>query len=187
MSDGGAAMPRTGPPMRTLVASCGTLEPLVAAHAPEMFEVLGDPAIYEFENEPPPSQEWLAHRYELLESRGSGDGTEHWLNWVIRLPGGRLAGYVQATVLPSKVSYVAYELNSRHWRQGIGRSAVQAMVEELRVQYGVHTLVAVLKAANFRSSGLLRSLGFVAASPAQAQAFGAEPDEVVMTRPATPG
>lgn len=39
------------------------LEPQVAAHASEMFDVLSDPAIYEFENEPPPSEAWLVERY----------------------------------------------------------------------------------------------------------------------------
>lgn len=33
-----------------------------------MFSVLSDPAIYEFENKPPTSEKWLAHRYERLES-----------------------------------------------------------------------------------------------------------------------
>jgi RimJ/RimL family protein N-acetyltransferase len=173
--------------MRVVAASHCTLEPLVAGHAPEMFEVLGDPAIYEFENEPPPSPQWLAARYALLESRCSGDGSELWLNWVVRLPGGPLAGVVQATVLPSGLAYVAYELNSRHWRRGIGGSAVRAMAEELRVNYGVHTLAALLKAANFRSLGLLRSLGFVAADAAQRASLGAEPDEIAMVRPAGPG
>src|SRR5262245_33981325 len=108
-----------------------------------MFRVLGDPAIYEFENEPPISEEWLARRYELLESRGSPDGTEKWLNWVVRLPTGELGGYVQATVLASGTSYVAYELNSRYWRQGTGSSAVTAMLEELSSTYAVHTFVAI--------------------------------------------
>jgi RimJ/RimL family protein N-acetyltransferase len=168
--------------MKTLHASHCTLEPLVAAHAHEMFEVLGDPLIYEFENEPPSSEAWLEHRYSLLESRCSSDGTEKWLNWVIRLPGGELAGYVQATVLQSGASYVAYELASRHWRRGIGRSAVQAMLGELAEGYGVHTFVAVLKAANHRSLGLLRALGFTPASPQQVEEFEAEPDERVMCK-----
>ncbi len=151
-----------------------------------MFRVLGDPAIYEFENEPPQSEAWLTERYRRLESRRSADGTEHWLNWVVRPPSGELAGYVQATVLPTGASLIAYELNSRHWRQGIGRSAVQAMLDELRTQYGVHTFVAVLKARNFRSEGLLRRLGFVPAGAAQAAAYRDEPDELVMHRAATP-
>jgi RimJ/RimL family protein N-acetyltransferase len=168
--------------LRTLVTPRCTLEPLVAAHAHEMFRVLSDPAIYEFENEPPPSEEWLARRYERLETRGSIDGREKWLNWVIRLESGDLAGYVQATVLRSGASYVAYELGSRYWRRGIATCAVLAMLEELRTGYHVHTFAAVLKAANFRSLGLLESLGFARASEEQVAQFGAEPDELVMVK-----
>lgn len=147
-----------------------------------MFGVLSDPAIYEFENEPPPSEEWLVRRYQVLEQRRSADGNEKWLNWVIRLPGGELAGYVQATVLPSAVASVAYELNSRYWRQGIGSNAVVAMLEELRSEYGVHTFVAILKSANFRSLGLLRSLGFSITSEEQNAEFGGEEGELVMLK-----
>ena len=147
-----------------------------------MFDVLSDPAIYEFENEAPPSAAWLARRYLLLESRSSKDGAEKWLNWVIRLPSGELAGYVQATVLRSGSSYVAYVVASRYWRCGVGGSAVQAMLEELRSAYGVHTFVAVLKAANYRSLGLLRRLGFTPASRHQVAEYGAEPDELAMVK-----
>lgn len=168
--------------MRTLVTSRCTLEPLVAAHAHEMFSVLSDPALYVFENEPPTSEEWLVRRYQSLERRRSADGKEKWLNWVVRLPSGELAGYVQATVLPSAASRVAYELSSRYWRRGIGSSAVMAMLEELRSEYSVHTFVAVLKSANFRSLGLLRSLGFSLASEQQGAEFGGEPDELVMIK-----
>ena len=168
--------------MRIVVATGCILEPLRATHAHEMFSVLSDPAIYEFENQPPASEEWLARRFQRLESRCSSDGTELWLNWVVRLAGGELAGYVQATVLPTKASYVAYELNSRYWRQGIGSSAVSAMLEELRIQYGVHRYVAVFKSSNFRSSGLLRKLGFVAASAEESAEYGAEPDELTMVK-----
>jgi len=171
--------------MRSIRALHCTLEPLVEAHAHEMFEVLSDPAIYEFENEPPSSEVWLKHRYSLLESRGSTDGAEKWLNWVIRLPSGRLAGYVQATILQSGSCYVAYELASRYWRQGIGRSSVEAMVEELKSVYGVHTFVAVLKAVNYRSLALLRSLGFGPASSPQVSEYGAEQDELVMVKPSS--
>lgn len=168
--------------LNTLFATQCILEPQVEAHAREMFEVLSDPAIYEFENEAPPSIEWLAHRFKRLESRKSTDGTEQWLNWVVRLPSRELAGYAQATVLPSGASYIAYELASRYWRRGIGSSAVRAVLGECAARYGVHTFVAVLKAANYRSAGLLRSLGFVAASEQQFAEYGAEPDEIVMTK-----
>lgn len=152
------------------------------AHAQEMFRVLSDPAIYEFENEPPVSEDWLARRYRLLESRSSADGTEAWLNWVIRLPTGELAGYVQATVTASGTACVAYELSSPHWRQGIGTSAVGAMLEELSSSYAVHTCVAILKSDNYRSMALLVRLGFSPASPSQATLHPAEVDESIMIK-----
>jgi RimJ/RimL family protein N-acetyltransferase len=168
--------------MRTLVAIGCMLEPLVTAHAREMFTVLSDPAIYQFENAPPPSEKWLAQRYAKLENRASADGTQTWLNWVVRLPGGELAGYVQATVLKSGAALVAYELASRYWRKGIGRSALSAVIDELSQNYATTLFAAVLKSANFRSEGLLVCLGFELASEKQATQFCAEPDEKVMVR-----
>lgn len=166
--------------MKTIVTPSLTLEPQLAAHAPEMFSVLSDPAIYEFENEPPVNVEWLTTRFERLERRTSPDGSEHWLNWVIRLESGALAGYVQATVYADRTAYVAYELSSRYWRQGIGSSAVRAMMQELRDSYGVSTFLAVLKTRNFRSLALLQKLGFVPASEALAAQHRDESDESVM-------
>ena len=156
------------------------LEPLVAGHAPEMFAVLSDPAIYEFENSPPESIEVLTQRYQRLETRRSADGSESWLNWAIRLPDGRLAGYVQATVTRTASAYVAYELASRFWRQGIGGAAVKAVMAELAVSYRVRTYLAVLKARNFRSVALLNSLGFTAAPPPGVASVECEPDEITM-------
>ncbi len=168
--------------MKTIVTDRCTLEPQVEAHAPAMFEVLSDPAIYEFERGPPPSVERLAAGYRCRESRVSPNGREQWLNWVVRLPGSELAGYVQATVLESGASYIAYEFASKHWRQGIGSASVSAVMEELVNTCGVHTFVAVLKAANFRSMGLLHHLGFEPAGPDAESKYEAEQDEVVMLK-----
>jgi ribosomal-protein-alanine N-acetyltransferase len=167
--------------MRVVRASHCTLEPLLAAHAPEMFVVLSDSAIYAFENAPPPSAAWLAERYRRLETRRSGDGKQRWLNWVVRLPGGALAGYVQATVRAERSALVAYELASRHWGLGLGASAVSAMLDELRARHGVLEFVAVLKAANVRSERLLRRLGFAPQVPPR---IDHDADELVMSRPA---
>lgn len=156
------------------------LEPLTAQHAPEMFAVLADPAIYEFENEPPASLEALTARYRRLGSRQSPDGKQRWLNWVIRLDTGEAAGYVQATVTQSGAAYVAYELASRFWRRGIGSAAVRAMIDKLRAEHGVELFFAVLKARNYRSEGLLRKIGFGAASEEEGEEFGREADEMVM-------
>jgi ribosomal-protein-alanine N-acetyltransferase len=168
--------------MRTLSAPPLVLEPLAAGHAHEMFAVLGDPAIYEFENSPPVSEEALLDRYTILERRKSPSRTQDWLNWVIRLPTKELAGYVQATVLPTGDAYVAYELASRFWRQGIGSTALAAVLDELRVAYGVRLYVAVLKIRNFRSEGMLRKLGFEPASAEQFSRFSGDVDEMVMVK-----
>ncbi|NJN00771.1 MAG: GNAT family N-acetyltransferase [Aquincola sp.] len=157
------------------------LEPQVEAHAPEMFEVLCDPAIYEFEGVPPPSMERLAAGIRRKEARVSPDGTEQWLNWVVRLPGGGLAGYVQATLYASGAAYIGYELACRFWRQGVGSAAVALMIEELKTTYQVQTFVAVLKTVNFRSLGLLHKLGFRPGSPEDAARYEAEDDETTLS------
>ena len=168
--------------MKTLVAGNLVLEPQVAAHAAAMFEVLSDPAIYEFENAPPESQAWLEQRFTRLESRRSADGREQWLNWVVRLPSGVLAGYVQATVTEEHVAHIAYELASSFWRRRIGSTAVRTMLAELETSYGVRTCVAVLKARNGRSATFLRHLGFVATPPSNLRPVECESDEIVMYR-----
>ncbi len=172
--------------MRTIDGGDFALEPQVAAHAEPMFAVLGDPAIYEHENAPPPSVEWLRTRFRRLESRRSADGGELWLNWVIRLPDGRLAGYVQATVRADCSAGIAYELNSAHWGRGLGTRAVQAMIVELSARYGVRGLTAVLKRSNARSLRLLERLGFVPAPDELRAEHGVEPDELLLRRDAAP-
>jgi RimJ/RimL family protein N-acetyltransferase len=167
--------------MRSIAAGNVVLEPQIAAHAEEMFAVLGDPAIYEHENEPPATVEWLRERFTRLESRGSADGTQHWLNWVLRLRGAGLIGYVQATVLPTGSAAIAYVLASEHWGRGLAREACQAMIAELAEHYGVVTVYAIFKRRNMRSARLLERLGF---APTTAQALGVEleRDELLMLR-----
>jgi RimJ/RimL family protein N-acetyltransferase len=169
--------------LRAIVADGLALEPQVLAHAEEMFAVLSDPAIYEYENQPPASLAWLRERYARLESRRSPDGREQWLNWVIRLPGGELAGYVQATVDAAGRAGIAYVLSSRHWGRGVARRAVEAMIGELAGHHGVRSLSAVLKRANDRSRRLLEQLGF---SPVSAEDASLGADEIRMERRIAP-
>ncbi len=168
--------------MRVIDAGEFTLEPQTAAHAEAMFAVLSDPEIYTYENEPPSSLEWLQTRFTKLETRRSADGTEHWLNWVIRLPNSELAGYVQATVGQDGGAGIAYVLSSTYWGHGLARRAVEAMMRELVEHHRVHSFSAVLKRANLRSMRLLERLGFRPGSPAQHLAHEAEPDEALMLR-----
>ena len=146
--------------MHTVRSTGLTLEPQVAAHADEMFAVLSDPAIYEYERAPPVSVEQLRERFVRLESRQSPDGQELWLNWVIRLSAAPLIGYVQATLRPQGRAAIAYELSSAYWGRGLAHEAVQAMISELVRYYEVRHLFAVLKRKNLRSLRLLDRLGF---------------------------
>jgi RimJ/RimL family protein N-acetyltransferase len=170
--------------MRVIETATVVLEPQVAGHADEMFAVLSDPAIYEYENAPPPSVEWLRERYRRLETRRSADGHEQWLNWVIRVPGAGLIGYVQATVHHDGRAAIAYELASRSWGRGLARAAVEAMIGELVARHGVRTLTAVLKRGNDRSLRLLERLGFALASPELRDLCEVGPDEILMQRDA---
>jgi L-amino acid N-acyltransferase YncA len=56
------------------------------------------------------------------------------------------------------------------------------MLLELEQSYSVHTFVAVLKLANYRSMGLLRHLGFEVGNQEDAQRYEAEQDETVMLK-----
>lgn len=168
--------------MRTIETGRLLLEPQTVLHAEEMFAVLSDPAIYEYENAPPPSAEWLRARFEKLASRRSPDGAEQWLNWVVRLRGGVLIGYVQATLYADGRAGIAYEFASRHWGKGYAGEAVGAMIAELAGRHGVKWFSAVLKRTNRRSLGLLQRLGFVAGAEELYRHYRVEADEWLMLR-----
>ncbi|HET9950326.1 MAG TPA: GNAT family N-acetyltransferase [Candidatus Eisenbacteria bacterium] len=168
--------------MRVIATDRLTLEPQVASHAEEMFRVLSDPAIYEHENEPPPSAEWLRDRFTKLETRRSPDGREAWLNWVVRLPSSELIGFVQATVHADARASIAYVLGSRFWGRGLAREAVRGVISELGGHYRVRDLYAELKATNLRSRRLLEHLGFSAIAPDPAGGPKVAADELLMTR-----
>jgi RimJ/RimL family protein N-acetyltransferase len=171
---------REGASMRTIEAGTLRLEPQVEAHAEEMFAVLCDPAIYTWENAPPPSLAWLRERFRKLESRTSADGTEQWLNWVVRIPPRTPIGYVQATVRADGSAAIAYEFASAYWGRGLAQGAARAMMHELAQRYGVTRFVAIAKHANLRSARLLERLGFAVARAQTWAEWNAGPDEIVM-------
>lgn len=149
-------------PERVLATPRLALEPLLRGHAPEMFAALADPALYRYiEEAPPASLEALAERYARLESRRSGDGREHWLNWIARdTASGKAVGFVQATVQEDGTAFVAYVIAAPHQGRGLGREATAAMIAELRSAYGVRRLRASIDARNAPSIALATALGF---------------------------
>jgi [ribosomal protein S5]-alanine N-acetyltransferase len=168
--------------MRTLHAPGLTLEPQTAAHAPAMFPVLADPAVYTYiDDAPPASVDTLRDDFERLESRASADGSEQWLNWAIRTDAGALAGFVQATVQAGGVAWIAFVLGQAYWGRGIAQAATRAMLAELDAAYGVTRFQASVDRANQRSLRLLARLGFVRASETLRAQRGVAESDVLMT------
>jgi RimJ/RimL family protein N-acetyltransferase len=146
--------------MRAVAGEGVTLEPQLASHAAELYAVLSDPTLYEFiDTKEPASEDALRQRLARLESRLSPDGTENWLNWIVRNRAGDLVGYVQATVTPDHSAEIAYVLGRAYWRKGYAYAACRAMIQELRSSYDVTRLTATLDPANTASLALLGKLG----------------------------
>ncbi len=150
--------------MSAILAATLRLEPLCAAHADEMFAPMSAAEIYAFIPEPrPDSVAALRRRYAQLERGGSADGTERWFNWVVRVPTGACAGFVQATVYTASApptADFAFALTPAHWGKGIAHDASQAALGWLVTEFGVAAFYATVDPANNRSLRLLERLGF---------------------------
>ena len=141
-----------------------TLEARSVAHAEELFAVLAEPRLYKYLDEAPPaSVEALRAKLARSESRKSPDGSEDWLNWIVRDSEGRLAGYVQATILPGGDGFVAYVLGSAHWGRGIATAAVAKMLDILAAGFPVQRFLLTVDHRNRRSIKLAQRLGFTPA------------------------
>jgi RimJ/RimL family protein N-acetyltransferase len=137
------------------------LEPLVAAHADEMFAPMSAAAIYAYiPGQPPVSVAALRQRYQQLERGHSASGRERWLNWIVRLGSGQCAGYVQATIHPASTADFAFVFTPEHWGRGVALEACRAAIPSLAGDFGVRALFATVDPRNLRSIGLLQRLGF---------------------------
>ena len=138
------------------------LEPLRAAHAAELFDLLADAQLYRFiPQDPPASALWLAWRYGRLETRQSPDGDELWLNWALRLKAGRgCIGTVQVTLRADASACLAYELGCRWQGQGLATEACARVLQELASRFGARSALAEVDTRNAASIRLLERLGF---------------------------
>jgi RimJ/RimL family protein N-acetyltransferase len=168
--------------MSFIVSATLRLEPLVAAHADEMFGPMSAPAIYTYVPEQPPaSVDALRQRYRQLERGHSASGRERWLNWIVRLASGQCAGYVQATIHPEATADFAFVFAPEHWGRGVASEACRAAIQSLAGDFGVRALFATVDPRNLRSVGLLQRLGFEEVL-ANAYPHGqVEPDDRVFT------
>ncbi len=132
------------------------LEPLRVEHAAEMAPLLADEALHRFTGGRPDSPAELRARYARQVVGRSPDGTESWLNWVIRdRATARPLGSVQATVqaeAAAPVALVAWVVGTEHQGQGVAREAAAAMVDWLR-QRGVEHVAAYVAPGARRLDG----------------------------------
>lgn len=168
-------------PEKPMPAVRFTMEERRVAHASELFEVLRDPRLYAFLDEvPPASVQELAEKLARSEHRRSPDGKEHWLNWVVRVESGAIAGYVQTTVAENKETNVAYVFSPLYKGQGIATAAVRRMLEIVVEDHQPTMLFIVAEADNLPSLRLAERLGFTPAPPEVAARRQAGPSDVVL-------
>jgi [ribosomal protein S5]-alanine N-acetyltransferase len=142
------------------------LVPLQQSHAALLFPSLQDARIYTYTPQNPPvSLEALEKRYALLQGRLSPEGDEAWLNWAVRLTSSSSSvptyvGCVQATVLPTRSAYLAYEFFPPFWGKGYAGEACGCVLQQILIDYAITTVEAEVDTRNTASIRLLERLGF---------------------------
>ena len=150
------------PPIDVIVTKDVVLEPLTVGHAEEMVETLADPSLYDFIGGSPPSLAELRRRYTLQTIGHSEEGTQWWLNWVVRSPGSTAAaGYVQATVQPrtkGAEADLAWVVAPDFQRRGLATAATGAVMQWLNTA-GVEMFAAYIHPNNVASTSVARRVG----------------------------
>ncbi len=145
---------------RALASPRLSIEPLLASHAPAMFEPLQEEALYAWISaEPPSSIAALTARWQRNESRVAPDGSSAWLAWVV-LVGDEIVGKLDAEITTSEVaSDVGYLVFAAHWGKGIASEAVGALSDHL-AQAGIREQHATVTVGNQASCRVLEKCGF---------------------------
>ena len=150
------------PPIDTIVTDHAVLEPLTVGHAMQMVETLGYPSLYEFIGGTPPSLAELRRQYALQSIGHSEDGSQWWLNWVVRPPGSTVpAGYVQATVesrTRGAEADLAWVIAPDFQRMGLATAATGAVIQWLNTA-GVGIFAAYIHPDNVASNAVARRVG----------------------------
>lgn len=138
------------------------LEPLRVDHAEEMAPLLDDPELHRFIGGRPASLPDLRDRYRRQVLGHSPDGSQRWLNWVVRMSAdGQAIGTVQATVARDNeglVAEVAWMIATAYQSQGYASEAAIVMTRWLRTQ-GVNTLVAHIHPDHQASGSVAAAIG----------------------------
>ncbi len=137
------------------------LEPLRVEHANELMPVLNDSLLHAFVGGEPADLAELRARYMRQVVGRSPDGSQRWLNWLVRGQNAEALGTVQATVSEKEdelTAEVAWVIGTAHQGQGYAREAAGVLVTWLR-QQGVQTLIAHVHPQHEASMAVARAVG----------------------------
>ncbi|MFJ1753405.1 GNAT family N-acetyltransferase [Kitasatospora sp. NPDC088134] len=141
------------------------LEPLRAEHAAEAHPLFADPQLHAFTGGTPRTPAELADAYRRQALGHSPDGSQGWLNWLLRRTSdGVLVGTVQATLERPRphpagpTAELAWVVGTAHQGHGHAKEAALAMADWLRTQ-GVTDLVAHIHPDHHTSAAVARALG----------------------------
>jgi RimJ/RimL family protein N-acetyltransferase len=130
-----------------------------------MLSVLGDAAFYEYTGGAPPTLAELRARYTRHVGGRSPDGTQGWLNWIVRERGRLTAvGTVQTTLVREEeaiVAELAWGIGVPHQGRGYATEAAVAMVAWL-TRHDVMTVAAHIHPKNAASIAVATRLGLAA-------------------------
>ena len=134
------------------------LEPLRVEHADELMPVLDDSSLHAFVGG---ELAELRGRYRRQVVGRSPDGSQRWLNWLVRGENAEALGTVQATVSEKEdelTAEVAWVIGTAHQGQGYAGEAAEVLVTWLQ-QQGVQTLIAHVHPEHEASMAVARAIG----------------------------
>jgi RimJ/RimL family protein N-acetyltransferase len=151
-----AAKPLTTPRLQ--------LEPLRMGHASELAPVLDDPALHAFTGGSPSTEPELRERFARQVVGHSPDGTQDWLNWVVRdRATDEAVGTLQATV-SGRIAELAWVIATSRQGEGLATEAATAVRDALRTA-GIATFVAHVHPDHAASAAIARRLGLQPTQP----------------------
>lgn len=114
------------------------------SRAKGLWQALSDPRLFDVLGEAPPSDcEHVRQRVTRLQSGRSPRGAEVWLSWTI-FHGGRLVGWVRATIAPDRTASIAFALCPNVLGQVAPRAACQQLLRALlETDVRQHSLLAL--------------------------------------------